>query len=72
MADFIVGALLLILVGAAIAYIAKERKKGVKCIGCPDGATCASKNKAGGCGCNIDLQEAEAQIRQALRDEQGK
>lgn len=72
MTDFIVGALLLVLVGAAIAYIVKERKKGVKCIGCPDGATCASKNKASGCSCSIDLQEAEAEIRQALRDEQSK
>lgn len=51
MADFIVAAVLLILVGAAVVYIIKAKKSGVKCVGCPDGGTCAYKCE--GCsGCH--------------------
>lgn len=34
------------IIGFAARYIYKEKKRGVKCIGCPDGCSCAS----GGCG----------------------
>ena len=48
MANLIVGIIILLIIGAAVFYIVKEKKKGVKCIGCPDGATCS-----GSCGsCN--------------------
>ena len=50
MIDFIVGAVILALVASAIAYIVKEKKKGVKCIGCSAAGTCAHAN-AGGCAC---------------------
>jgi len=49
MSDIIIALIILVIVGAAIAYIVKEKKRGVKCIGCPHGATCGSK---GGCGGN--------------------
>lgn len=41
MTDFIVIAIICIIVGAAVGYIQKEKKKGVACIGCPHGGTCA-------------------------------
>lgn len=47
MADFIVMGIVLCIVGCAVAYIIKEKKKGVKCIGCPDGCSCS-----GNCGGN--------------------
>ena len=47
MADIIVGGLVLLALGSAIAYIIKEKKKGVKCIGCPSGGNCTQCN--GGC-----------------------
>ncbi len=50
MVNFIVGAVILALVASAIAYIVKEKKKGVKCIGCSAAGTCAHAN-AGGCAC---------------------
>lgn len=50
MSDFIVIAIIAIVVGAAISYIIKEKKRGVKCIGCPDGCSCAAK-EAGISGC---------------------
>lgn len=46
MADVILILVLAVIVGAAILYIRKEKKKGVKCIGCPYAATCG---KNGGC-----------------------
>lgn len=33
------------ILGWAVGYIIKEKKKGVKCIGCPDSKTCR-----GNCG----------------------
>lgn len=55
MADFIVTGILIIIIGAAIIYLIKSRKSGVKCIGCPAGGNCSGR-KAGhsGCGCHAD------------------
>jgi len=50
--DIVIGLVVLAAVGAAIAYIVREKKKGVMCIGCPEGGACARKGK-GGCGCSI-------------------
>ena len=43
MANFIVGGVILILFAAASMYLYKEKKRGVKCIGCPSAQTCASR-----------------------------
>lgn len=39
-----------LIVGGAAGYIYKAKKKGVKCIGCPDSGTC-SGHCSGCCGC---------------------
>lgn len=55
MKDAVVILIILVLVGAAIAYIVKSKKKGVKCIGCPYAESCAKKDVdpcKGGGGCN--------------------
>lgn len=52
MADIIIIFILLVIVGAAIAYIVKEKKRGVKCIGCPSAGTCQKRN----CGCHSDAR----------------
>ena len=52
MADIIIGLVLLAVVGVAIAYIVKEKKRGVKCIGCPNAGTCQKKN----CGGHSDIR----------------
>ena len=36
LANVIVIALLVLIVGSAVLYIRKEKKRGVHCIGCPD------------------------------------
>lgn len=52
MADMILVIVILAIVGAAVVYIRKEKKRGVQCIGCPAGGTCAHKQGgASGCSC---------------------
>ncbi|MDO4318487.1 MAG: FeoB-associated Cys-rich membrane protein [Lachnospiraceae bacterium] len=60
-ADLIVGGIVVVLVGLALLYIIRSKKKGIKCIGCPEGSRCASCHcsgeagcggSAGGCGCH--------------------
>lgn len=45
MLDFIILLIVLLCVGAAIAYIIKEKKRGTKCIGCPSAGTCPHSAK---------------------------
>jgi len=47
MMDVIIGGIVLIVIGAAIAYIVKEKKRGAKCIGC--GASGGCSGCGGGC-----------------------
>jgi len=49
-ADVIIILIIIACVAAAIAYIVKEKKKGIKCIGCPESGTCPYSS-AGGCHC---------------------
>ena len=46
MDNLIVIGILLVIVGAAVLYIWKEKKKGTRCIGCPAAGHCL----ANGCG----------------------
>ncbi len=45
MKDLIFTGIILLIIGGAVAYIRNARKKGVKCIGCSAGKTCAAKGK---------------------------
>ena len=40
MENIIILALVGLIVGGAAGYVWKAKKKGVKCIGCPDGSKC--------------------------------
>ena len=46
MADIIVLIVIAAIVAAAVAYIVKAKRSGVKCIGCPAGGSCPSGGKA--------------------------
>ena len=50
-ADIIVTAIIVLIVGGAVAYIIKAKKSGKKCIGCPDSCSCSAKGCEGSCGC---------------------
>ena len=43
MIDIIIVVILLSIVVSAISYIVKEKKRGVRCIGCPEAGTCAKR-----------------------------
>lgn len=47
MADFILITVLVLIVGSAVRYIRKEKKRGAVCIGCPQAGTCAKKHCSG-------------------------
>lgn len=56
MTNFIVAAILVVIVGAAVCYVVKAKRRGAKCIGCPADCHCATKDTAEpkedcGCGC---------------------
>ena len=60
MANVIVIGIVLVVVGAAVAYIVKAKKQGVKCIGCPSGCNCSEEGHSGcSCECHSDT-EAES------------
>ena len=46
MADFIIIAVIGLIVGGAAGYIRKAKKRGARCIGCPNSGACG-----GSCGC---------------------
>ena len=48
-ADYVVIGVIVLLVGAAVAYIIREKRKGKKCIGCPYCSSCSSRNSKNGC-----------------------
>lgn len=59
MADLIIGGILLIIVGAAIIYIVKAKKSGIKCIGCPAAGQCSGADAGhfgGGCSGHCDTK----------------
>ena len=46
MINVVITGIIIVVIGTAVIYIRKQKKKGVRCIGCPDGRTC-SRNCAG-------------------------
>lgn len=56
MADIIIIAIILVIVGISAAYIIREKKRGVKCIGCSAGGTCG-KQHCGSSGCSCGCHD---------------
>ena len=52
MTNFIVIAVIAAIVGGAVWYIRREKRRGIQCVGCPDSATCSGNcaGCAGKCG----------------------
>ncbi|MBR5251381.1 MAG: FeoB-associated Cys-rich membrane protein [Oscillospiraceae bacterium] len=49
MTDFIVMAIVLAIVGGAAFYIYREKKKGVRCVGCSHAGECAKRAQGLSC-----------------------
>ena len=56
--DLIVLAVILLIVGGALFYVIRQKKKGVHCIGCPDAKTCSAA-KGGCCHCEPTKKNKE-------------
>ena len=50
MTNLIVVLVLVVLIGAAAAYVIRAKKQGQKCIGCPYSKECAARANGYGCG----------------------
>lgn len=50
MGNFILAAVLLMIVGLAAGYIIRAKKSGVKCVGCPHARECAARRNGQACG----------------------
>lgn len=51
MENYIILAVVAVILAAAVGYIVKQKKSGAACIGCPDGHSCPH-SKNGGCSCH--------------------
>lgn len=51
MVNLIAFAVIALIVGGAAWYVRKEKKRGVRCVGCPDGGSCGG-NCSGCSGCH--------------------
>ena len=70
MADAIIVMIVLAAMAAAIVYIVKAKKRGVKCIGCSAGDTCGSKgNPSATCSACGDIDEIVHQIKCQCQNE---
>ena len=51
--DYVIIALVVLILGGAAWYVWRAKKSGAKCIGCPDAKTCSGNCSgcSGGCGC---------------------
>ena len=55
MTDIIIFIIIALILAGAIFYIKKEKKRGVRCVGCSDGGTCGGackSGKEGKCNCS--------------------
>ena len=59
MENLIILAVIAIILGLAVGYIHKEKKRGARCIGCPSG--CSYNGKSGGCHCEKSEESASCQ-----------
>lgn len=62
MADFVLAGIVVVIIGAAVIYIVKAKKSGVKCIGCPAGGNCSGKcNSTDGAECHCNCHSDTSQ-----------
>ncbi len=61
--DIIVVIVVLAIIGAAVMYIRKEKKRGVRCVGCPSAGQCSGHcngdcggNENNHCACHTDAK----------------
>ncbi len=58
MTDYIIFAVIVLILGGAIWYVIKAKKSGKKCIGCPDGC-CSNTKECCACSCGCDAEKKD-------------
>ncbi len=53
--DYIAIAAILLIVGAAVFYVIRAKRRGEKCVGCPYAKQCA--HKCGSCAANTSVED---------------
>ena len=53
--DIIVVAVIVLVIGGAVAYILREKKRGKKCVGCPYGNSCSENGNS--CSCHGNSED---------------
>lgn len=67
LSDLVAGVIVAIILTAAITYIVRAKRRGVKCIGCPVAGSCSSTQQAScECGCSA-ADKMVADMQQSLR-----
>lgn len=56
--DYIVLAAIVLIVGAAVFYIVRAKRRGERCIGCPMSGKCGKSCSSGGCSCFSESPKA--------------
>ena len=61
MENIVLAAALALIIGGAAMYVYRAKKKGRRCIGCPDSAGCG---KGCGCCCNKGREQREQDVKE--------
>lgn len=64
MTDIIVVAILILVVGSALGYIIHEKKRGVKCVGCPYAESCRTCRQDEHASCGGEAHECGCHAKQ--------
>ena len=51
MENLVIIVVLCAIIGFALGYVIKAKKRGQKCIGCPNGGCCSGKEHSCSCNC---------------------
>lgn len=57
MVNILIAALLVLILGGAALYLYREKKKGRRCVGCPDSAACLHCRGGSCCGSGGDKSQ---------------
>ncbi len=65
MVNIVVGGIIVLILVSVVVYIVRAKRRGVRCIGCPSGGSCAStpkkddQSKNEGCGCDCGCSSGQ-------------
>ena len=55
--DYVIIAVIVLIIGLAGWFMYRSKKSGKKCIGCPDSSSCSGKCSGCSCGCGSEKKK---------------